>query len=67
LVVEDDGIGFNPESGSDHGFGLATMRERAVLVGAMLQVESMPGKGTSVYLRRPIARGGGRIGREGMT
>jgi signal transduction histidine kinase len=56
LVVEDDGVGFsggrNPANG---GFGLIAMRERAALVDATLHVESTPGKGTSVYLRRAIA------------
>jgi two-component system CheB/CheR fusion protein len=60
LVVEDDGIGFEasehgegaPDSGS--GFGLPGMRERAALVGAVLQIESSPGRGTSVYLRRSM-------------
>jgi PAS domain S-box-containing protein len=57
LVVEDDGIGFDIGAPDvrDNGIGLAGMRERAALAGATLQVESTPGKGTSVYLRRPIA------------
>jgi two-component system CheB/CheR fusion protein len=56
LVVEDDGVGFdtNSEAVTMHGFGLAGMRERAALVGAVLQIESAPGKGTSIFLRRPI-------------
>ena len=56
LVIEDDGIGFNPadDESSAQGVGLAGMRERATLVGATLHVESAPGKGTSVFLRRPI-------------
>jgi two-component system, chemotaxis family, CheB/CheR fusion protein len=52
LVVEDDGVGFDPERLSDDGIGVAGMRERAALVGATLQLESAPGKGTSVFLRR---------------
>jgi nitrate/nitrite-specific signal transduction histidine kinase len=45
---------------------MAGMRERAALVGATLQIESAPGKGTSVYLRRPTnvddsLGGGGRF------
>ena len=55
LVVEDDGIGFDPADslGKSDGIGLASMRERAVLVGGVVQIESEPGKGTSVYVRRP--------------
>jgi two-component system CheB/CheR fusion protein len=57
LVVEDDGIGFDVAAAdvTNKGIGLAGMRERAALAGATLQVESTPGKGTAVYLRRPIA------------
>ena len=59
LVIEDDGIGFDPsEIPAADGFGLAGMRERAAGVGATLQVESTPGKGTSIFLRRPVARPG---------
>ncbi|HXT28423.1 MAG TPA: chemotaxis protein CheB [Vicinamibacterales bacterium] len=67
LVVEDDGIGFETtaEELNGRGFGMAGMRERAALVGATLQIESAPGKGTSVYLRRPTnvddSLGGGRF------
>jgi len=57
LVVEDDGIGFDPaiEEAAAASIGLAGMRERASLIGATLHIESSPGKGTSVFLRRTIA------------
>jgi two-component system, chemotaxis family, CheB/CheR fusion protein len=55
LVVEDDGIGFDASSdGRTDGIGLVTMRERAMLVGASLEIESIPGKGTSVFVRMPV-------------
>jgi two-component system CheB/CheR fusion protein len=56
LVVEDDGVGFDAAGDGfrSSGLGLAGMRERAALVGATLQVESAPGRGTSVFLRRPV-------------
>lgn len=38
----DDGCGFDPSLG--HRNGLATMRERAVAIGALLRVSSQPGK-----------------------
>jgi PAS domain S-box-containing protein len=55
LIIEDDGIGFDPSSGEveQRGFGLVGMRERAALVGADLQIESAPGRGTTVILRMP--------------
>ena len=55
LVIEDDGIGFEPSAvNKATGIGLLGMHERAALVGATLQVESAPGKGTTIYLRCPV-------------
>jgi signal transduction histidine kinase len=53
LIVEDDGVGFDPASsgGAGQGFGLLGMQERAALVGATLEIESAAGKGTTVLLR----------------
>jgi two-component system CheB/CheR fusion protein len=59
LVVEDDGVGFDfTDAGRDgRGLGLAGMQERASLVGASVQIESTPGKGTSVFLRCGVVAG----------
>jgi signal transduction histidine kinase len=52
LVVEDDGVGFDAEGDvKGRGFGLGGMHERAALVGGHLEVESSPGKGTTVLVR----------------
>ena len=53
LEVQDNGIGFEmPKSPTDFApnghFGLLGMRERADLMGARLEVESAPGKGTKL-------------------
>lgn len=53
LVVEDDGVGFDPNAAprrSEPGLGLASMMERARLVGATLRVDSRPDHGTRVEL-----------------
>ncbi len=56
LAVVDDGRGFVFDRlGS--GLGIGGMRERALLVGGDLQVESRPGAGTSIRLRVPIGNG----------
>jgi signal transduction histidine kinase len=57
MVIEDDGIGFDPaaRAAGSGGFGVPGMRERAALVGATLQIESAPGEGTGVFLRCPVA------------
>ena len=50
LQVSDDGRGF-AFAESEGGLGLAGMRERALLVGGELTIESRPGSGTTVILR----------------
>jgi signal transduction histidine kinase len=58
LVIEDNGRGFNSaivSGGSDPGLGLVSIRERALLVGGELEIESAPGQGTTVFIRVPIA------------
>jgi len=53
LSVTDDGCGFDAEhrsSRSDGGFGLISMRERAEQIGARLNIQSSPGKGTVVVV-----------------
>ncbi|MDQ3849074.1 MAG: histidine kinase [Actinomycetota bacterium] len=66
LAVHDDGRGFDAEA-TIGGTGLRGMRERAVLIGAALDVTSRPGGGTDVRLRLPagaseppLDRGAGR-------
>ena len=49
LEVADDGRGFAFEQ-SERGLGIGGMRERALLVGAELTIESRPGDGTTVRL-----------------
>ena len=54
ITIEDDGRGFDPEEiGENQGFGLRSMRGRADMAGARLQVNSTPGKGTRVIIQVP--------------
>jgi len=55
LIIEDNGVGFDPSETAGAGLGLIGMRERASLVGAQLQIESTPGRGTTVFVRIPAA------------
>jgi two-component system CheB/CheR fusion protein len=57
LAVEDDGIGFDPETAMVGRLGLVGMRERAELVGGTIDIESTPGSGTTVLVQIPIAIG----------
>ena len=57
LVVEDDGVGFDPGSlTAAEQVGLMGMRERLELLGGSLRIESAPGEGCSVYARLPRRR-----------
>src|SRR5919197_4507326 len=53
LAVADDGSGFTFAQAA-RGLGIAGMRERALLVGGEVDVESRPGVGTRVRLRVPL-------------
>jgi two-component system sensor histidine kinase UhpB len=52
LEVADDGRGFAFDE-SERGLGIGGMRERALLVGGDLTIESRPGAGTTVRLEVP--------------
>ncbi len=56
IEIRDDGIGFNVDSGEEDSkhYGLASMRERAMLVGGDVQVTSIEGEGTQVILTMPV-------------
>ena len=59
-IVEDNGCGFDAEAmltsaRVERSLGLLGMQERAALVGGTLHLESAPGRGTTVYVRIPLA------------
>ena len=53
LTVQDNGEGFNNKK-NGHGMGLRIMRYRAQCIGGSCEVQSGPGKGTTVYCRVPL-------------
>ena len=53
LTVGDDGSGFTFDQAA-RGLGIAGMRERALLVGGGVEVESRPDVGTRVSLTVPL-------------
>jgi two-component system, chemotaxis family, CheB/CheR fusion protein len=62
LIIEDNGIGFDPPSEKGYGMdmGLISMHERALLIGGTFEVESKPDEGTTVFVRVPLHREEGR-------
>jgi signal transduction histidine kinase len=60
LIIEDDGVGFSPNGSKDpnggakSSLGLISMRERATLIRASLDIESSPNNGTTVFVKAPL-------------
>jgi two-component system, NarL family, sensor histidine kinase UhpB len=53
LTVRDDGCGLSPGA-LPSAHGIRGMRERAMLIGAELQIHSKPGRGTAITLSIPF-------------
>lgn len=56
ITIKDNGRGFQ-EAGSDGGYGLRNMRDRARLLGGELKIASSPGNGTTIKLIVPLEDG----------
>jgi PAS domain S-box-containing protein len=50
LIIQDDGVGFDPKVITEENLGLKIIQERAEEIGADLRVESSSGQGTRVAL-----------------
>ena len=56
MLIQDDGVGLEPDAFLAHQrghFGLASMRERADLIGGRLDISSARGRGTAITLMLP--------------
>ncbi|MGI8811230.1 MAG: PAS domain S-box protein [Pyrinomonadaceae bacterium] len=55
LIIEDDGAGFAPDKliAPGDGMGLIGIRERVALMGGALEIESNPGRGTTIFVNVP--------------
>jgi len=61
--VADDGVGFKYKevmSGTDRGYGLGSMKERAKLTGGVYELRSAPGEGTRIDVVWPLQQPGSR-------
>jgi len=55
LTVSDDGRGFDERAAfSNNGLGLISMRERMQMVHGIFDIQSQPGRGTTVIARVPL-------------
>jgi signal transduction histidine kinase len=55
LTVSDNGIGFAPgHAGESGGLGLINMRERVRQLQGTLELESQPGRGTTIHAELPF-------------
>jgi len=57
LLVQDNGVGFDPRAKRQTSYGLTNMEERVNELGGSLQIASAPGKGTRVDIRIPLVKG----------
>jgi signal transduction histidine kinase len=56
VTISDDGNGFDVERGSPEGhFGLAMMRERALVAGGTFDISSVAGEGTTITAEFPTS------------
>jgi PAS domain S-box-containing protein len=56
LTVTDNGVGFEPKKhkpSGGSGLGLIGMRERAAILGGSTEIDSRPGKGTTIVVTIP--------------
>ncbi len=54
VIVEDDGVGFEPGRVREGGLGLLGTRERVSLLGGRVAIESRPGAGTTFVAEVPL-------------
>jgi signal transduction histidine kinase len=59
LTIKDNGQGFDPEGEKMAGLGLASMRERALLIGADFAIHTQPKGGTVIEVTAPLTRSNG--------
>ncbi len=54
LTVIDDGLGFNTQQTRPTSFGLVGLRERVLMLGGSMTLDSEPGEGTSLSVAIPL-------------
>ena len=55
MIVEDNGIGFDTRNISRHdGMGLTSLEKRIEHIEGTLEVDTTPGKGTTILIDIPL-------------
>jgi NarL family two-component system sensor histidine kinase LiaS len=54
LKVTDNGTGFDKEAIQTSSYGMKTLKERAIEIGGITEVLSVPGKGTQIHVKIPV-------------
>jgi signal transduction histidine kinase len=56
MTVIDDGAGFAVDAARPASFGLVGMRERVLMLGGCMTLDSEPGEGTSLSVAIPLTQ-----------
>lgn len=56
LRIQDNGLGFDVEADKSTSYGLQNIAERAVEIGCMYKIVSVPGEGTIVEVKIPLQK-----------
>lgn len=54
IIMEDNGVGFNPESIKQDGMGLDSIKKKIAQLNGTLEIDSTPGKGTTIIIDLPV-------------
>ncbi|NND32208.1 MAG: sensor histidine kinase, partial [Saprospiraceae bacterium] len=54
ITVEDDGRGFKLDNGKESGLGMRSIRSRVAYLNGEVEIDSVPGEGTTVSINIPI-------------
>ena len=61
IEIADSGVGFDPAAVPSERLGLRiSIRERVAKAGGVVQVNSGPGRGTSILIEWPLSENGGQ-------
>jgi signal transduction histidine kinase len=62
LEIDDDGRGFDVSAAVASGMGLSNVHNRVASMGGQIDIESVPGEGTTVRIRLPLSAARGVAG-----